>query len=86
MIRSQDEAIALFVFGSALSDAREAKDVDLLIVYRSSDAPHRLRRRIEALNLPPTHVTFMTPTEESFYDFVSTTGARPLTEVEPEEP
>lgn len=77
-LAEQCGVLEVWLFGSAMSSGAPA-DLDVLVLYEDRDAVVTLRRAdCWDTYRPPISLLAMTRQEESFYDFISATGAMRL--------
>jgi len=66
-----DYSLEWYLFGSYLLNQHLAKDIDLLIIYKSLDSAQIVRNKLSDLSMQaPLHLIFMHKDEEEELDFI----------------
>lgn len=66
----------IFIFGSLLSDRETVNDIDVLVVYASTEGLSAIKCFLNQLGLRvPLDVTYMSAEEERGFQFVKQQGA-----------
>lgn len=65
-----------YIFGSLLNDKNHSNDVDVLVIYESTNDPKIIKSHLQNLSLLlPLHLVFMTLEEENELQIIETQKA-----------
>jgi predicted nucleotidyltransferase len=71
-LSTKTKLVEAYLFGSILTSPKNANDVDLLILYNSSEQIDIIKQEIKKLErLIPLHLTYFTFEEEIEFKFIS---------------
>ena len=78
-IEKLDCSLEWYLFGSYLLNPQLAKDIDLLIIYKSLDTTKIVRNKLSDLTLQaPLHLLLMHKDEEEELDFIKSQNAKEI--------
>jgi predicted nucleotidyltransferase len=70
-LSSKTNAIECYLFGSILTNPKQANDIDILIIYTAQQQISILKESFNNLtNKYPLHLIFFTPFEEREFNFI----------------
>ena len=83
-VAARHPSIKIFVFGSTVYGKRPAHDLDLFLIYTSSEALDAVLRDLDSLPFAPLlDLTMMTPVESEQSGFIGRSRAVSLDDVRP---
>jgi len=75
----EGHVLSWFIFGSYLHLEKQAKDLDVLILYRLEQSPAIVRTSLNKISIHhPLDLIFMTDDEEREFDFINQQEAKKL--------